>query len=671
MPGLGHVTPPARGSIRSRLLLLALLPLGVVLPLLLAALTLWGGDFLDSLLVTKVRSDLAVANGYFERVSEGVGRSVSSFADSERLASALRQSPNHPERAIARLIDSELHEREIKLDFLTFLPVDRSRQEAVHWPVIATALAGRASTEPEVFTASELGTISPELATRARTPIITTTNARPDTREAETRGLVIHSAAPVRNAAGKLVGVLSGGILLNKNLEFIDRLNAIVYPDEALPFGSAGTATLFLGDVRVATNVRLFEGERAIGTRVSAAVYQTVLERGQTWLDRAFVVNDWYVSAYAPLHDGQKQSIGMLYVGFLEGPFAQVRQGAFGAIVALFGTAMLAAGLFAILWARRVFKPIERMHATMHAIEQGEINARVGEVASQDELGIVATHFDRLLDQLQAQADSLKRWGESLDTKVAERTAELETAVADLKATQSQLVKNEKLAAIGQLTAGVAHEINNPIAVIQGNLDVLRDVLGSAAEPAAPEIKLIQEQIHRIRLIVAKLLQFARPQDYAGYLESVAPGQLIQDSLMLVRHLLKQGNIAIEQHLDSTRQINCNKNEAQQVVINLLVNAIQAMPDGGQLQIGVEDWDEADMPIGIRLCVADSGPGITTADQEKLFAPFFTAKKPGGNGLGLCVSKTLIERYGGRLTVDSQPGAGARFIVWLRCEPLA
>ncbi|NTV68562.1 MAG: HAMP domain-containing protein [Azonexaceae bacterium] len=673
MPGLGHVTPPetppSRRSIRTRLLLLALIPLGVVLPLTMAALAYWGGNYLDRLLVTKVRSDLAVAHGYFERVADGVGRSVASLATSERLARALRNTGNQQETSVARLLDST--QEEYKLDFLDFFDVDRGKRDAATWSVIATALAGKASTETEVFTALQLFTISPELAARARTSIVATPNARPDPREAETRGLVIHSAAPVHDADGRLIGVLTGGVLLNKNLDFIDRLNAIVYPEGALPFGSAGTATLFLDDVRVATNVRLFGDTRAIGTRVSQAVYNTVLGAGQTWLDRAFVVSDWYVSAYEPLLDSRQQRIGMLYVGFLEGPFLDARKQAFAVVIVLFALAMLIAGVFAVLWARRVFKPIERMHATMHAIENGEAGARVGTVTSQDELGIVAAHFDRLLDRLQAQATSLKRWGESLDAKVAARTAELEQAVADLKAAQSQLVMNEKLAAIGQLTAGIAHEINNPIAVIQGNLDVLRDLLGPQAEPVAPEIRLIHEQVQRIRLIVAKLLQFARPQDYVGYLEPTDPAQLIQDSLLLVRHLLKTGNIAIEQHVDSARQIICNKNELQQVVINLLVNAIQAMPDGGVLRIAVEDWDEADMPLGISLHVEDSGPGISQADLERLFEPFFTAKKPGGNGLGLWVSKNLIERYGGRLTASSIPGKGARFTVWLRCEPLA
>ena len=541
---------------------------------------------------------------------------------------------------------------------------------AADWPVIKAALAGVARTETEIFSAAQLRQIDPVLAERALTPLIATANAQPDQRQMEDRGLMVHSAAAIRDADGHLLGVLEGGVLLNKNLAFIDRLNDIVYPAGALPVGSAGTATLFLGDVRVATNVRLFEGGRAIGTRVSAAVHAAVLDEGRTWLDRAFVVNDWYVSAYEPLLDSHEQRIGMLYVGFLDGPFAQARQQTFAIVVGLFALAMGVAAIFAVIWARRVFRPIERMHTTMHAIERGDADARVGEVETEDELGVVAAHFDQLLDRLQAQAESLKRWGDSLDAKVAERTAELEQAVADLRAAQSQLVMNEKMAAIGQLTAGVAHEINNPIAVIQGNLDVLRDILGPAAAPVAPEIRLIHEQVHRIRLIVTKLLQFARPQDYVGYLEPVAPAPLIQDSLVLVGHLLKKGNIAIEQHLDSTRNVLCNRNELQQVLINLMVNAIQAMPDGGVLTLAAEDWDEADMPLGLRLVVTDSGPGISDEDRERLFKPFFTAGKPGGTGLGLWVSQSLVERYGGKITVDSAPARGTRFAVWLRFEPL-
>lgn len=668
MSGLGGLGAQKGRSIRVRLLLLALAPLGIVLPVLLAVLVVWGGDYLDRLQIAKVRADLAIAHGYYERVAEGVGRSVEGLAGSARLARVLDRSARERNGATAELLGNA--RAGMKLDFLYFLHVDRDSAAIAAWPVLAKAAAGQAVTGTDVMSAGQLESLDPQLAERSRTAILKTANAAPDDREFEERGLVIHAAAPVRDEAGRLRGVLAGGVLLNKNLEFIDRLNEIVFPEGALMLGSRGTATLFLGDVRVATNVRLFEGGRAIGTRVSAAVHREVLDEGRTWLDRAFVVTDWYVSGYQPLIDSHGQRVGMLYVGFLEAPFAAAKRAALGLVVALFALAMLVAGVFAFFWARRVFRPIERMHAVMSAIEQDDADARVGKVSSHDELGDLAAHFDRLLDRLQAQAASLKRWGEALDGEVARRTAELERAVADLKAAQSQLVMNEKLAAIGQLTAGVAHEINNPVAVIQGNLDVLRDILGSAAKPVEPEVRLIQEQVHRIRLIVAKLLQFARPQEYVGYLEPVAPAALIQDSLVLVSHLLKRGTIRVEQHLDSVRSVTCNRNELQQVLINLMVNAIQAMPDGGVLTLAAEDWDDLDMPLGLRLVVADTGPGLTPAERGRLFKPFYTARKPDGTGLGLWVSQSLVERYGGYITVDSEIGHGSRFSVWLRSEPL-
>ena len=133
------------------------------------------------------------------------------------------------------------------------------------------------------------------------------------------------------------------------------------------------------------------------------------------------------------------------------------------------------------------------MHATMHAVEHGQADARVGNVNSRDEIGELARHLDRLLERQQAQAASLQRWGEALDSEVARRTAELQQALADLRTTQGKLVMNEKLAAIGQLTAGIAHEINNPIAVIQGNLEMARELLGSDSAPVEPELRLIMD----------------------------------------------------------------------------------------------------------------------------------------------------------------------------------
>ena len=216
----------------------------------------------------------------------------------------------------------------------------------------------------------------------------------------------------------------------------------------------------------------------------------------------------------------------------------------------------------------------------------------------------------------------------------------------------------------------MAHEINNPVAVIQGNLDVLRETLGPAAEPALDEIRLIQDQVFRIRLIVTKLLQFARPAEYAGYLEPVNLDQVVQDSLVLVAHQMKKTTVEVTQDMRATRPVTINRNELQQVLINLMVNALQAMPEGGTLRLTSGDSEENGIKGGF-VSVGDSGAGITPQDRERLFDPFFTTKTRDGTGLGLWVSLGLVQRYGGRIELSCPASGGSVFTVWLPNEAQA
>ena len=471
--------------------------------------------------------------------------------------------------------------------------------------------------------------------------------------------MVMLATQPVRASDGRLLGWVQGGLLLNRNLPFIDHVNEIVYPEGSLPFGSKGTATLFLDDVRISTNVRLFgteSDERAIGTRVSQTVRDAVLGSGRTWLDRAFVVDEWYVSAYQPLTNGAGERIGMLYVGYLERPFTWLKYAALASIGLVFFPVMTAAAWVSLRWARSIFRPIERMEATMQRVEAGEFEARVGDVGSADEIGRLAAHLDHLLGVIGENTRSLQRWNAELDAKVAERTQALEAA-------QSELVRSEKLATIGQLTASIAHEVNNPIAVIQGNLDLVRELLGSEASRVAPELQLVDQQIERMRLIVTQLLQFARPGEYAGYVEEVDPARSLDDCLVLVGHLLSRTRIDVRRAMNATRRAEINRHELQQVLVNLMVNAIHAMPDGGELRLVTEDRGE-DM---LALSVVDSGPGLDAGMVERLFQPFVTRKKD-GTGLGLWISRGLVERYGGDIVAGNrEDGArGAVFTVLLK-----
>ena len=654
-------------GIRHKLLVMVLVPLLVVLPLLGLILLLWSNEAVDRLVVTKIRSDLAVAQGYFERVLAEAGGSTRAVAES----AALQQALQAPQGDLEALLQA-MRERE-RLDFLNVLdPEGRLRaidaggraQAAPASPAHRSSMAGHDRTSVEVLSPAQLALLAPRLAERVPVSLVPTRNATPTERTHEDRALVLLSSHAIRTPEGRVLGHVQGGLLLNRNLAFIDHINQIVYPEGALPFGSRGTATLFLDDVRISTNVRLFgpaSEERAIGTRVSQQVRDRVLGQGHTWLDRAFVVNDWYVSAYQPLADGEGRRVGMLYVGFLEAPFTRLKVAALVGIGALFFTVMIGAAIVSLRWARAIFRPLEQMAATMQRVEAGALEARVGPVDSGDEIGRLAGHLDHLLGVIDGNTHELRRWNAELDAKVAERTRALEDA-------QAHLVRNEKLAAVGQLTASIAHEINNPIAVIQGNLDLLRELLGAQAAPAAAELKLIDEQIERMRLIVTQLLQFARPTEFAGYVDSVQPARVIEDCLVLVGHLLAKTRIEVRRHFDSERSVAINRQELQQVLVNLLVNAIHVMPDGGTLTLSVADADGD----AVQVAVADTGPGLPPELQAQLFQPFVTRKKD-GTGLGLWISRSLVERYGGDIVATNRGDGvrGAVFTVRLRAEASA
>jgi two-component system, NtrC family, sensor kinase len=649
--------------IRGKLLAMVLVPLAVVLPLLGVILLAWGDLAFDSLMTTKVRSDLAVANGYFERVLGEVGASAEALADSNALHLALAHQPATELVPLLRRFKA----RE-GLDFVNFragdgtlLVTDFAPVEAGRPLAFRPEQTDRRAADIEVLTPAEIGVLAPALMSRVAVPLVPTRNAAPTERSVEDRAMVVLASAPAVDATGRLLGHVQTGVLLNRNLPFIDHINEIVYPAGSLPFGSQGTATLFLDDVRISTNVRLFAGDpanRAIGTRVSQTVRDAVLVRGSTWLDRAFVVSDWYVSGYLPLADGGGKRVGMLYVGYLQRPFTLLKYGVLAAIGLIFFAVMVVAALVSLRGARGIFGPIEQMAQTMQRVEAGALEARVGPVASSDEIGRLAGHLDHLLDTIDEKTRALQRWNAELDAKVAERTQALEAA-------QQQLVRSEKLAAVGQLTASIAHEVNNPIAVIQGNLDLARELLGADAQRVKAELALVDEQVERMRLIVTQLLQFARPSEFAGYVGKVDTARVIEDCLVLVAHLRSRTRIELVRGLHATRQPAINRNELQQVLVNLLVNAIHAMPAGGTLTLGTSDNDVG----GVDLVVADTGSGLDATLLAELFKPFVTRKKE-GTGLGLWISRSIVERYGGDIRAANRTDgvAGAVFTVVLPGE---
>ncbi|WP_299606427.1 cache domain-containing protein [uncultured Tateyamaria sp.] len=637
-------------SVRFRLLILALAPMVVLMPLLLfLGMTRWTADY-DEVLIANVESDLRIAEQYLSRLMVQTGDELQAVAGSVEFAQTA------PSGRDAFFDDKRAA---LGLDFLYFLP--RADMTDV-WPVIQSAAQGQGRTEIDIFSGEMLAAISPDLAERARLPLIDTEAAVPTDRTVEDRGMVIHSAIPVTLPGRD--GVLVGGILLNRNLGFIDTINALVYQDATGGGSRQGTATLFLEDVRVSTNVRLFEDVRALGTRVSAAVRGKVLGEGQTWLDRAFVVNDWYISGYLPLTDSFGDYVGMLYVGFLEEPFTIAKRNAFLAILGAFVAVLLLSAPVFLRLAKGIFAPLERMTHTMFLVQRGNLSARNGEEGGTGEIGEVAGHLDDLLDQVQERDQDLRTLNEELNVRVERRTAQLQSANEKLEETFRQLVMSEKLASIGEITAGVAHEINNPVAVIQGNMDVIRESLGENGFAIRTELGLVDRQIARIQTIVGKLLQFARPGEFADLEQTVPLEPVITDCLVLVNHVISQSDIKVETQFDAVQDVRIDPGELQQVLINLIMNAVQAMGSEGLLKLQTEDVAR-DGVAGVCVIVSDTGPGIAPDQVDDVFAPFYTTKQAEGTGLGLSISQTLIQRAGGLISARNRTGGGACFEIWL------
>ena len=641
-------------SVRLQLLVMALVPLMVLLPVLLVmGISRWNNDY-NNLLIAKVESELQVAEQYLQRIVGATGTSVEALAASLAIQKAAENG---------QLNDFLTAEKDaLGLDFLSIVQPTSIDEHMQKWPVVQSALTGTARTAVDLFEADDLLMIDVALAEQAELILIPTEAAVPTDKVAETRGMMIHTAAPVSINGSQRV--LVGGILLNRNLDFIDTINTLVYQRKNTAEDPRGTATLFLEDVRISTNVRLFENVRALGTRVSAEVRSAVLNQGQTWLDRAFVVNDWYISGYLPIYDSFDQRIGMLYVGFLEEPFRLVKRDAIAMMwIAFIGVLIVFIPVFLRL-AGGIFSPLERMTKTMRRVETGDLTARNNLNRSGGEIAEVSHHLDHLLDQVQERDKQLRDWADDLNVRVEERTAQLQEANQKLETTYKQLVMSEKLASIGEITAGVAHEINNPIAVIQGNVDVVRLTLGEQAEPVKTELDLIDRQIMRIGGIVGKLLQFARPSDYGKFEEYVNLRDVTQDSLGLVDHVYASNDIDVKLEFTNVPDVKINPSELQQVIINLIINAVQAMDGKGILTIQSHVL-ERDGKNGVCLAFHDSGPGISEDTINTIFDPFFTTKRAKGTGLGLSISQTIIQTAGGIITADNHPKGGALMSIWL------
>jgi len=273
------------------------------------------------------------------------------------------------------------------------------------------------------------------------------------------------------------------------------------------------------------------------------------------------------------------------------------------------------------------------------------------QVDATDEIGYLAHAFEQMRSSLQLHLASL-----------AEEKQLLEEANRRLQETQQQLIQSERLAAVGKLAARVAHEVNNPLAIIKTGIRIARNQ-GQEDDPNKENLQVIEEEIGRIARIIRELLDFSRPRSTA---DAVQMNAVIQSLAGLLVQDLREKGIALSVMLEpDLPRVRLSADQLKQVVLNMVRNAEDAMPGGGQLVIQTARSGE-----GVEMTIADTGDGIPEEHIQHLFDPFFTTKENGtGMGLGLSVSYGIIKNANGNIQVESGIGKGSTFRVSLpACE---
>jgi len=520
-------------------------------------------------------------------------------------------------------------------------------------PVVEQALRGRAARGIVVLHADELRAEGGDLPRQAFIALADTPRAKPRPEAAEDRGMLLWAAAPVRASDDKVTGALYGGILLNRNWDLVDGIRNTVFGNELYGGKDLGTVTIFLWDARVATNVKTPQGSRAIGTRVSAEVHDRVLESGERWHDRAFVVRDWYLSAYEPLRDPRGAIIGILYVGVLEEKYADLRRQILRSFLQPVGSVLVVAVLLSLVLARAIVRPIAALVVASRHLALGDHDYRPPAAKAAPELAELVDAYVHMADAIRQRDRDLRR-----------QNQELEAA-------------NEKLSQLNrsymEMLGFVTHELKNPLNSVIFSAASLRDgYLGPLTDKQRESADRVVRNAKYLEEMIANYLSLSRIEK-GEMAVSPRPLDLRRD---VVDPIVAQ----LQGHFDEAKvQVQVSVPDALGLVAdpallrivldNLLTNAAKYGRAGGRVEVAAELADGE-----VRLSVWNEGEGIRPENLPKLFGKFVRLDQPAtkarkGTGLGLFICRDIIEKHGGRIWAESEPGHWARFTIALPAAP--
>ncbi len=601
----------------------------------------------------KVQMDLNSAWTAYKEEKASVQMGVSLVAQHEILRVALRKKNNDPH--VDKLL-AELKEKH-HLDFLNLVDKDgiiigTSGKPDVLFrkirndPVIEQAILGIVASGTSLISYENLLLKSDKLAEQASTPIIKTERARPTERIMENRGMILEAALPILNENNEVYGIVYGGILLNRRFDLVDRIRRTVFGDDYFDGKPLGTVTIFLEDTRIATNVITEDSIRAIGTLISDEVYKKVIDKGERFADRAFVVNDWYLSAYDPIRDAQERIIGILYVGLLEKKYTAYGQELTIKFIGIGLLALLISVLLANYFSAKIRKPILELVTAAREISAGRLSSRVHEMRGSIEIRELAFAFNSMANSLEADSKHLKEAAEKL------KTAYLEA--------------DDKNRAYLEMLGFVAHELKSPLASIVFGIGSLRDkLLGPLTKSQEDVLKSSARSADYLAYTIANYLNLSRIEEGALKIRLTKIhllNEVIEPVIQRLSEMVTDNKMEIDCTIPGDLLINCDPDLMSSVFQNLLSNAIKY----GYKETVIKIYHELVNNKEILITVYNEGSGFGTEERELLFTKFSRLNKENystksGTGLGLFVVKNIIHQHGGKIWAESKHGKSAKF----------
>lgn len=485
-----------------------------------------------------------------------------------------------------------------------------------------------------IIPAEELSLESQTLAQRAYFKFVNTPLARQRPETEETAGMALMSAAPVFDKNENLIGVVYASVLLNRDYTIVDSVKETVFQGVVYKNKDIGTATIFQDDVRISTNVHNKDGARAIGTRIAEDVYKQVVVKGEQYVGRAYVVNDWYIAAYEPIRSYSGDIIGLLYVGILEQKYTDIKNQTMQIFLLITLAGVIVSIVIALYTSRHISTSVGTLAKASKQLAGGNLETKVERV-SNDEFGDLADTFNFMAGALRERDEKLKDYA------------------------KKKIMESERLALIGQLSANVAHELNNPLQGIVTYSHLLLEE-NTFSDDNKENINKIAVQANRCRDIIRGLLDFSRHKAPDKTLCSV--NNLLRGCISLVEKQAAFHNIEVKMDFDDQLpMVVLDPSQIERVFLNLIINAADAMNGNGQLTLTTK-YNRT--KTCIEISVQDTGSGISEENMEKIFDPFFTTKETGhGVGLGLAISYGIVKDHNGNISVESEEGKGTTFTV--------